>query len=229
VFAGVSALLAKQDHIRSTAADSNLDAQTRDQLISYLAMLEQCAQIFGQFRLDYALAKIYCDAAEIYDVLGDPKNCTRLAQDALEIADAHGLRREARRAQDLIDGKHAFSSLIANVEQSLDDSHLASLDEASKTHMVDVLLSADTGVTDVERMRKAVEADVDDLVVTAEQRTQWCRHVQIIQDLRHEESLDTFYQQIPAKWIVCQKLRRQSLHPGKSFAELWPFFKGVTT
>lgn len=201
--------------------------QKEDMIRSFLPILHGCAQVFAEYHMVHALAVIYCDAANIYDILGDLENRNKFAQEAFDLAESKGLTKTARRAQKLLRDEFTFSSLRKNLDQGPSDEGLALLDEDGKAQLVEFFLGTYAGDSDIEEMRRAVEADVNDMVTAAKQRAEWCRHVQIIQDLRHTQSLATMYRTIPKKWIICTKLGHRSLYPGYSFNELWPMFKGA--
>jgi len=203
------------------------EAQTKNIIRSFLPILHGCAQIFAKYHMVHDLAITYCDAADVYDILGDLENRDRLAQEALDLAENKGMTKIARRAQKLLKDEFTFSSMRKHLDQGPNDKDLALLDEEGKARFVEFFLRAYAGDADIEEMRKAAEADVNDMVAAAKQRVEWCRHVQIIQDLRHTQSLDTMYRTIPRKRIVCMELGHESPHEGYSFDELWPMFKGV--
>jgi len=190
-------------------------------------MLRECAEIFAKYRMTPALAQTYCDAADLYDILGDLENRNKLAQEALELAEGKQLTDILQRARKLLRNEFTVSSLIEQIDHNLNDKHLASLDEESKKQYVGIILEAYAEDADIEAMRKAVEADLNDMVSVAKQRWEWCRHVQFVEDLQHTRSLATLYRTIPKKRIVCMELKHASLREGYSFDELWPMFKGI--
>ena len=203
------------------------EAQNRDLFKGYLSMFQECAEIFAKYRMTPALAKTYCDAADLYDILGDLENRNKLAQEALELAQSKQLTDIPQRAQKLLRNESTFSSLIEQIDNNLNDKHLASLDEESKKQYVGIFLEAYAEDADIETMRTAVEADLNDMVSAAKQRLEWCRHVQFVEDLQHTRSVATMYRTIPKKQIVCMELRHTSIREGYSFDELWPMFKGI--
>lgn len=193
----------------------------------FLPHLEECAQIFAKYHMAAELAIIYCDAADIYDILGDAEPKEKFSTEALRIAKDQGLTQIAERAARIIRNESTFSSLRATLDIVPGDKELVAFSAEDKTHYVDVFLQAFKGDADIEKMRDAVRSDLEDMVEAAKQRLEWCKHVQIIQDRRHSQSLNTMYQEVPKKWIVCNLLRYRSPNAGFSFAELWPMFKGV--
>lgn len=217
------------DFIRSPETSSpviELEQQSKAQLFQILAEIDYCVQIFGKYHLMYALTKSLCDAADIYDILGDVGNRDRLAKEALEAANSIFVEL-IDRSQNLLQNRNTFTALREKTVAGMGDSELATLREEEKAAYVNTILSALSGNVDIDKIRVAVTSDVDDMVASAKQRRGWCRHVEIIQDLRHSKALETMYREIPQKWIVCKELGHRSPAPGSSFVNLWPMFKGV--
>lgn len=202
-------------------------AQCKDALRSFLRMLQVCAGIFAEYRMVDELAITYCEAAQIHDALGDRENRNRLAQQALDLTNEKGLLDTSKRARKILENRFTFSSVVEGAQQELDDRNLASMDEEKRALFLELVLGAFAGDADTENIRRSIESDIDDMIAAAKQRVEWCRHVQIIQDLEHTQSLETMYRTIPEKWVICTKLGHQSPSPGYSFDELWPMFKGV--
>jgi len=202
------------------------EAQARDLIESFLPTFQGCAQIFAEYHMLHDLAQTYCDMADIYDLVGDLESRNRLAQEALKLAQERGLDGIARRARRVLEDEVTFSSLRSRLDQEPSDRDLALSSEEDKARFTEFCLRAYAGDADIEGMREASRSDVEDMVAAAKQRVEWCRHVQIIQDLEHTRSLATVYRTIPEKWIVCTAFGYRSPFPGHSFEGLWPFFKG---
>jgi hypothetical protein len=173
------------------------------------------------------LAVLYCDAADIYDVLGDLDNRAKVAQQAFDLAISKGLSSIAERAGKILRNEFTFSSFAQRVEHLELDKDLASYNEEDKKKYADLFLEAYAGDVNVEEMRQSVMSDMNDIVAAAKQRLEWCQHIQIIQELKHTQSLSTIHRTIPKKHIVCKLLGHESPKHGYSFEELWPFFKGI--
>ncbi len=202
------------------------ESETKQFRYSCLAILEECAQVFSKYHITAALAACFCDAADLYDVLGDVENRDRLAHEALELASAKGLPSVIHRAERLLSGKVTYSSVRRDIENAEpNDRSWANMTDADKSSFVDAILRSFSGDTNVEQMRRAIETSVDDLVANAKKRLTWCQHIQLLEDLRHTRSLSTFYQQVPSKVITCDLLGFRSPRPAYSFEKLWPEFE----
>lgn len=207
--------------------DIAIDTETKNYLLSILIEYEKCVAILGKYELVHFLAKTLCDAAAVYDLLGNLKERNRLANIALEIATEKGFTDILEQAQNIIQRDASFTESMNTLKSKSSDDFFASLNDEQKAVVVNNMLHAVSDTEDVDIIRQAISVEVDDLISVAKQRLIWCRHVQIIQDLQHQKSMETFYRSIPAKWIVCAELRYQSTSSGYSFDALWPMFKGV--
>lgn len=192
-----------------------------------LSMLYECAQIFALYHLHEPLASAYLEVADVYDVISDLENRDKFAQEALDIALRLGLQNIAERANKLLNEQFTFSWVRKQAKSGDHPREIAHLSEQQKQEFVEAYLRYFVNEVNVEEMRISVESDVDDMVAVAQQHLEWCRHVQVIQDLRHTKSLETIHREIPRKTVICQELGYRSINSGRSFGELWPFFKGV--
>ncbi len=202
------------------------DTMTVQFLQQTLADFERCAEIFQKYEMMQLLADLLCEGAEIYDILQDANNRDRLARQALELATERGFAEVIQRSQRILRNENTYSSLLGDVAKYGRDDYFANLTGPEKGHFVDSMLASLPGGLEDQERRRAVAADVDDMVAASKQRLTWCKHVEIIQDLTHTKSLATMYKGIPAKRITCVQLGHQSPASGRSFDELWPTFKG---
>ncbi len=213
----------------TSQAVKSLKRFTEDQERTFrmcLYVLQECAAIFGKYQMIHPLVKTYCDIADILDILEDFENRNKYAQEALNLASQKNLVNIIERSQDILNNKSTYSSLLETMKESDKDKNLASYDKKRKAHYVESVLESFAGEIDIEEIREAVTTGVEDMVAVAKQRTEWCKYVQIIEDKSHEKSLETFYREVPKKWIVCTELKHRSIYHGYSFEELWPLFRG---
>ena len=204
-----------------------IDTETKNSLQLMLGEYEKCVAILGKYELVHILAKTLCEAAAVYDLLGNVQERNRLANIALDIANEKGFTDILEQAQNIIQRDVAFIESMNTLKSKPSDEFFASLNEEQKAVVINNMLHAVSNTTDVDIIRQAVSVGVDDMISAAKQRLTWCRHVQIIEDLRHQKSMETFYRSIPEKWVACAELGHHSPNPGYSFDALWPMFKGV--
>lgn len=205
----------------------DIDQETKNYLLSMLVEYEKCVAILEKYELAHILAKTLCEAAAIYDLLGNVEERNRLANISLQVASEKGFTDILQQAQNIIQNNVSFVETVNNLSNKSSDEFFASLSEEQKSLLIENMLRAISDPSNIDIVRRAISIDVEDAINVAKQRISWCRHVQIIQDLRHTQSLETFYRSMPEKRIVCAELHYQSPNSGHSFDELWPMFKGV--
>lgn len=226
-YLGLSTLIAKGTP-KSSEAEAAREEKERI-LNGLLYILNECANIFNKYHMLSMLAVMYCDAADIYDMLRDLSNRNKAAQQALDLAARKGWSSIAERARKILLNEATFSSLTQQIDShELNiDKDLASYDEKDKKRYVEYFLEAYADDVNIEDMRESVMSDMNDMVAAAKQRLEWCQHIQIIQELKHTQSLTTMHRTIPKKHIVCMLLGHESPKHGYSFDELWQLFKGI--
>ena len=205
----------------------SIDSETKNYLLSMLVEYEKCVTILEKYEFAHILAKTLCEAAAVYDLLGNLDERNRLANIALQIANEKEFTDITEQAQGIIRHSVSFVQTMNNLRNKSSDEFFASLTEEQKSHIIENILRAISGPSDMDIVRNVVSIEVEDVINVAKQRMTWCRHVQITQDLRHTQSIEMFYRSIPEKWIVCTELHHQSPTSGDSFEKLWPMFKGV--
>ena len=186
----------------------------QETMVTILNEIDKCVQIFSKYQLTYALAKSLCDAADIYDVINDRNNCDRLVKVSQGISNEKGFTDLSLRADNILQNKGTFSQLLQSTSNVLDDHELANFDENKKSQYINTFLRIFQNDPEIEKIRVAVTSDVEDMIASAKQRTEWCRHIQIIQDLSHTQKIETMYKDIPNKWIICKELGCQSQSTG---------------
>lgn len=199
----------------------------------FLPWLDECRRIFAQNHILEGLAHVYLVAAEIYDSLGELENRNKMAETAHTIAAEYGFTGLTNRAEKILQGQHTFSWVMgqANELDEQDDykrsKTIANWSDEYKRKYVDLYLSRIFDNDLDEQRRKTVELSVDEMVIVAQQKLEWCQFLDLVEDREHENSPITMHQEIPNKYIICQKLEHRSPNSGKSFQDLWPLFRGV--
>lgn len=205
-----------------------LNVEKIDQLLQggLLWQIEKCRQIFERYHSWEGVAGCYCVAAKIYNALGQLERHDELARAALSVCIEHNLARTMGEAQRILDGYDSFSHIVAEANKKTSVGNVATWDEEFKRGYALQFLRLFGD--DVDEMRKKYTAlAVEEMSQLAQQRLIHCQHLYLIEDMQHEQSLDTFYRQKLQKRIVCKKLGEVSREPKESFAELLPFFKAV--
>ncbi len=220
-------LRAKMKISSEIASEQLLNVEMIDQLQgSFLQQIEACRQVFVHYHTWGGVVGCYCIAAKIYNSLGQLERQKELATEALSICINHNLARTMEEAQQILDGYDSFSHIFAEASKKISVGSVATWDEEFKRGFTLKFLRLFGD--DVDEMRRQYTMlAVEEMSQLAQQRLTYCKHLYLIEDMQHEQSLDTFYRQKLQKRIVCKKLGGVSREPKESFVELLPFFKAV--
>jgi hypothetical protein len=71
----------------------------------------------------------------------------------------------------------------------------------------------------------AVESECFALRAVAQTHVNWCRHLELMQDLRHTRDAATMYAEVPDQWCHCTELGLNSKARGKDSVQLLEQFK----
>lgn len=193
----------------------------------YLPEIAKCEKIFKEHHLIDSLAYLYCFTAEIFDSLEDIDNRNKIAHHALALSKDHGLEGTRVRAERIIAGTHTFSWVREQSKSpNSNDLEIALWDEETKQNYIETFLRIFQNEVSEERY-KAVRQGVEDMVAVAKERVDWCKYVELTENLEHTKSIDTMYNAHPPKYVTCRKFNHRSLNSGNSFEQLWPFFRGI--
>jgi len=106
------------------------------------------------------------------------------------------------------------------------DARLAASSDKELAQFTETILEGFKGRVNVEEVREAVTNDAIDMRAVAVVRGNWCRHVVVLQDLRHTHSEETIYREIPDRKIVCTLTGRELDIGKEAFVERWDAFRG---
>lgn len=67
--------------------------------------------------------------------------------------------------------------------------------------------------------------DYEAIRAAARERVRWCRHLELLQNLRHMARLVTFYASRPDRVVTCKKLGHQSKFPSPDWPAVLQAFK----
>jgi hypothetical protein len=183
-----------------------------------IAIYSQANQLEGELRARMILAELSAYA-------GRTEEAQEIAQDVLPKAGAMSYASLEWRARMLLDGQTVLSIYEERnkAEQAEDmDFQLAEADDDTlRTFARDVLKALDLPV---ERL-PVMEREWHSLQDIAREKLHWCRHINLVQDLRHSESAATHYKIDPGRWCVCEKYNYQSSIESTNWTALIPAFK----
>jgi hypothetical protein len=164
----------------------------------------QAAEIFsGAGNLEGELrAKML--AADFYDLSGQQQNAAEIAEEVLRKARAMGYADLIQRAENQISGQ-SLQSLVAESIRT----------RSEQEKVIDSVQESDESVRqNAAQMLRILELPADRLPVmereyfsfrdVAKEKMNWCRHIDLIQDLGHTLRPETHYKIDPTRFCVCR-------------------------
>ncbi len=148
--------------------------------------------------------------ADLYEILGQVEAAKGLAEGVLVVAIAMNYQRLESHARDHITGQTMVRQFEAKViERQLQDEDkiLANEPDENIRRLARFYLNSrnlpDSRLPFIER-------ESFSLRTVAQERVNWCRHIQLLQDRRHEQSPFTHYQTDPPRVCHCELHRYES-------------------
>jgi hypothetical protein len=165
----------------------------------------------------------FADLLELSSRLDDAKS---MAEQVVARAAAMGLTQLAQRAQDVLAGtttlaKERRNQLASKTRDS--DEDWVNLSDSELRERAKGLLEA--RCLGPERL-SVIERDYLVTRDAARERVEWCRHLQILQDLTHLDSSATAYQQDPNRMCCCKKHGWRTTRETPDHIKLTADFKG---
>ena len=206
----------------SSGKQFSLDKRTSDALASDA---ERAIDIYGLAGVLDGQTRARMALADLKEVGGDLDSAKAIADEVLPVAQAMGYGDLAERAQDLLRGKTTLMGAVAEIAAMDEDvSHAQSTDEQVKAFaktIIDVMKLSDDRLPAVEH-----ECFVSRQV--AQERVNWCRHLQILQqDPQFNRLRATANPPEPNRICICKKHRRRSSIPNPHATVVIDAFKGA--
>lgn len=174
----------------------------KEEAATTISMYKQMGSLEGELRASMLLA-------DVCELSGENASAKRLAEDVLPRAKAMDYAALEARAQEHMSGQTQFKLVKARLDEALSkDDDFLHLDgsipiEAAAKFMLQAL-----GLPK-ERL-PVLEREAESLRDIAGERVHWCRHIELLQDLRHTEHPATYYRTDPDRHCLCQKYRYES-------------------
>jgi Domain of unknown function (DUF4365) len=169
------------------------------------AEVEQAVGIFRQAENLEGETRAKLLRADFHYMMGELHLAKQLANDCLPTAEAMGYRRLESHARQYTEGPTHFERFQASVAEGRrldDDVNLAGQTD-EELHELSIHSLRTMGLP-ADRL-PVVERDWHAMRMTAQQRVNWCRYLNMKQDLRHMQSPLTAYMSDPPRGCVCEK------------------------
>jgi len=179
----------------------------KDQVIPDLRRAIQCYELSGHIEWELRAKMLLADVATL---TGDEALAREMAEEVLPVAEAFQFDKIAKEARDHLAGDPFFRQMqrkfLAGPDVDPDFRESKFTDEDMGRYAEDVLEASG-----LPRDRLAVVTrEVLSFRDIARERVNWCRHIQLIQDLGHTRSPVTYYAYDPERNCYCEKFRLTS-------------------
>ena len=169
-----------------------------------LEIYKQAGQLEGELRAQIALADLF--------LLGkQPDAAKRLASSVLPKAQAMDYVTLQTRAMEHLSGETPFQMsekvIIESATVDMDEKLAHNTDE----ELLDFARTCLQALDLPQERLPVVERDVHSMRTMARERLNWCRHIEIIQDLRHTAHPTTYYLSDPERFGHCLKHQFKSV------------------
>jgi len=174
-------------------------------------LMEDAKRAIDVYRLAGSLSgefQVKMLLADLHGVCGDEEAAKALAKEILPVARAMYYEQIVSQATEHLDGRtmlHQFIACLAN--KPTDDEIAMSQTDDAVRDMARMILGSLR--IPLDRL-PLVEKDCFAGRAIAQERRDWCRHLELLQDLTHTKRPETAYRTDPERVCVCKKLGHQS-------------------
>jgi hypothetical protein len=168
-----------------------------------MADAEEAMKIFAQAGNLEGELRARMLLADLFELAGQQAAARSLAEHVLPRARAMGYTRVESLAQDHLSGGSMMWRLEARIRQGPgedNDARLAAADDEEMRRFARDCLAA--ARLPPERF-PIVERECFSLRDVAREHLRWCKHLEVIQDLRHTRHVATHYREDPERWCHC--------------------------
>jgi hypothetical protein len=148
--------------------------------------------------------------ADLFDSLGQGQAAKKLAEAAVVVARAMGYSRLESHALEYIEDATIFQRFQADlIKRRAVDEDVHTADEPDDTVRAIARFTLDSLGLPAERL-PVLERDAESCRQIARERVDFCRHINLVQDLSHTVSPATCYATDPSRACTCEKLGYES-------------------
>jgi hypothetical protein len=179
-------------------------------------LTEDATQAIEVYRLAGSLSgefQVKMLLADLHGVCEDEEAARALATSILPVARAMNYERLASQAAEHLDGQTVLHQFIAQIQHQPTDDEIALSQTDDEIRAMARMTLKSLGISD-DRL-PLIEKDCFAGRVMAQERRDWCRHLQLHQELSHTQHPETAYQADPERICVCTRLGHHSniAHP----------------
>jgi hypothetical protein len=180
----------------------------QNDVLAILECCEKAQRIYKHANMLEGEVRIQLIMAQAFEVMEQMESAKSLAQGVIGKAKLLGYKRHIDTATEIIEGNtmvfrhiHNICELLRRKESNeYDPSDLATDSDAQ--HYADFIMET---YKIPEERRENVVIDVLCMRDSVIEKSEWCKHIEIQQNLTHTFSSDTLYSENPTRRIVCLK------------------------
>ena len=195
----------------------------RDELIPDIRNGVKCFQACGNIEWELRSKLLLADLASL---TGDEELARAMAQEVLPFAEAYQFDNIAEQATGHINGDPFYRQLLrTNLEgpnADPDNQVAGRTDEEVRNTARRILEGSGLPMDRLPVFEREVQSHRD----IGRERLNWCRHIQLIQDLQHTRSRSTSYALDPERYCFCEKFEFRSKISSPDWPVLIRVFKG---
>ena len=180
----------------------------QNEVLLILGWCEKAQNIYKQANMLEGEVRNQLIMAQAFEALGQLESAKNLAQGVISKAKSLGYKRHIKTANEIISGETLFSKRLQSVRETIRrkkaDEYDSSVLETDKDIEDFTDFFMETYKIPQER-RKHVEMESLCMRDIAREKTQWCQHINIHQNLTHTFSPTTLYAEDPNRRVICSK------------------------
>ncbi len=178
----------------------------------------QAGQFEGELRANILLA-------DLLMLAGKEREAQEMAQGILPKAQAMNYAGLQERAQHIISGKTLWTVREAADADAATKDMDFSLAEYSPKALSKAARDSHKALDLPINRLSVIEREFQSMQDIARERLQWCRYIELIQDLRHTDHPSTYYQTDPERFCICLMHKYQSVIGSTDWRSLVSAFK----
>jgi hypothetical protein len=203
-------------------------ASLEGEILSTLKLCEKAQKIYKQADMIEGEVRTHLIMAQAFEIMNQPESAKKMAQGIIGKAKLLGYHHQIATAKEIIEDNSLFSKMMDNIRNILgrkhneeyDKSDLATEEEIENftNFLIDTYKIPDN-------RREIVRRDVICIRDTNREKVEWCRHIEIDQNLKHTQSSLTLYAEDPNRRVKCLKFEHIVDHLSPNWIEQISEFK----
>lgn len=187
---------------------SDEQGSIQNDALSILDICDRAWKIYKQANMLEGEVRTQLVMAQVFEIMNQAESAKSLAEGVITKAQYLGYKRHVETAQEILLGNTLFVKHIQNVRSMLQQKEAGEYDPSAFHTDEDVQHFANFMIESYKipsERRENVLIGVLCMRDLAREKTQWCRHIEIHENLTHTFSPVTFYAKDPNRRVTCSK------------------------